>query len=226
MKTKGSNTKDNPTNTNISVRNVFNAHQNQTSKTNSSSRQKSNSETNEKYKPIFSTVADSFKQNVDSLSNWASNNKLKIALSTISIMYLGTFYRIIVLWNAIKNNECWSLWKSSLNFEMFLSIPQKQLTEELISDINLKNSNPKNPTDFINPLVLFISQTDNELQNLKDFIAIATMMKNLNLERIFFISEVEISKVQERVQRLTYIRNLFSTWMSDYRKQQLLNPKG
>jgi len=170
-------------------------------------------------------ASETFTKNLNTITSWTQNNKLLIGISITSAIYLGSLCKIIRLRCLIKNPECWSHWKSNLTLESLLSIPQKELTEELMTDINRRNYNQKDPINFLDPLIMFINQTENQLKNLKEFISNATIIKRIHLANLYFIDDSEILIAQERVQRLTYFKNLFSNWMSDYRKQHLFNLK-
>ncbi len=170
-------------------------------------------------------ASETFTKNLKTLNGWTQSNKLLIGISITSAIYLGSLYKIIKLRYLIKDPECWSHWKSNLTLETLLAIPQKELTEELITDINRRNYNQKDPINFLDPLIMFINQTDNQLKNLKKFISNMTIIKRIHLANLYFINDSEILIAQERVQRLTYFKNLFANWMSDYRKQHLFNLK-
>ena len=81
--------------------------------------------------------------------------------STTSIVLLADYY------HTLQSNTAWGRWKQESNFEQLCSIPQKELTYELLCAINKQYYNKDKPTDFAHPLTTFIATIDVEIKTCK-----------------------------------------------------------
>lgn len=128
----------------------------------------------------------------------------------ISLMLLVDYY------SYLKNNTLWARWKTEYSFEQLCSIPQKELTQELLMAINECNYNKNNPTDFTHPLIMFLTSIDKEIAICKRYISTAKIVKNLGLMKIFPTNDSKLNEVHELLQRALFIKHLFLSWLSDY----------
>lgn len=127
-----------------------------------------------------------------------------------SLLLLTDYYHYL------QNDTLWARWKSELTFELLCTMPQKDLTQELLATINERNYNKSNPTDFAHPLTLFLISIDTEIKICKRYIAITQAIKQLRLMSIFPTNEKKINEVNTLLQRALFIKHLFLSWLSDY----------
>lgn len=117
----------------------------------------------------------------------------------------------------VKKPELWCAWKSSLSFEQLLAIPHTELTKELVHEIQRRYLEPEMIEDFFEPLVLFMNDVSQEMNNLTYYRNLATWTKRLHMSWIIPINWQRYNKITTHIQRLLFIKNLFLTWAAEYK---------
>lgn len=112
--------------------------------------------------------------------------------------------------------DTWSVWKRTYLLEELMRIPQNELANELLLEIQRRYINQNNPTDFITPLITFVREVDLELKALKRIQFLAKWLSRLFVARIFPLNREVVASIDERVKRLTYVHNVFSSWAAEY----------
>jgi len=152
--------------------------------------------------------------------SFLNRNKYKIILFSILGSY-GTLSAKIIFDNHYLNqSDIWGMWQPSLSFDQLCEIPQKKLGRELILEIQRRYLNQEHPTDFINPLVMFIKAADYELKRIIRYIRITTVIKHLHLLILFPTNEKIIEKAQLILQRLHFVKHIFLSWAAEYNLMQ------
>src|SRR5439155_6603935 len=95
------------------------------------------------------------------------------------------------------------------NFTQLCAIPHKQLAKELIITIGERNFNHANPTDFSHPLIVFITEIENEIKKISRYIYTARYIKKLRLATIFPISDSKITYAETLLNRANFIKHTF-----------------
>ncbi len=162
------------------------------------------------------------KKQITSLKDYILQNKLKITFYGLTTGYSYTLYLLNKLKNLINSTNSWAFWKSDLSMEKFLAIPQKSLTFDLIAEIQKKYCTKSNPDDAITPLILFVSEIDENIKYLNQFIKIVKIINFIKLTRFFLLNDKSLSEAQEKLNRLVYLKNLFSGFTSEFKQQKLL----
>lgn len=145
------------------------------------------------------------------------DHKFKLMAVVIGMAY-GYLFFTAQKTNRYLYDDClWSSWKKELPLEQLLSIPQKELAQELLDDIKTYYIDTNEPTNFLSPLATFIQETDAELIELKRCASFSSWVLWLKLSKLlpFDIQKKEIAR--ERTQRLMYLKNLFSSWIAQYK---------
>lgn len=124
------------------------------------------------------------------------------------IIYRGNSY--------LSNSELWSSWRQDLSFDQLLAIPQHQLSEDLIREIQRRYTNPSSVTDLLHPLTQFITIAADEEEMLLWYQKWYGWLSTLHIIRCLPFAKNRFAKITERMQRLTYFKNLFQTWIADY----------
>lgn len=130
--------------------------------------------------------------------------------SIISLLLVVDYY------SYLQSNTLWARWKAEYNFEQLCTIPQKELTQELLTAINESNYNKTNPTDFTHPLIMFLTAIDKEIAICKRYITTAQTIKRLGLMKIFPTNDSKLEEVNKLLQRALFIKHIFLTWLTDY----------
>lgn len=119
-----------------------------------------------------------------------------------------------------QSNDLWSSWKSSLELETLLSLPQKELAEELVKEVQRRYTNPANPTDFVSPLSAFLTALEKERKALEFYAEFNAWIQALYLSKIIPLSCSSYTDAKKRVQKLVYLKNIFITWAIDFKMAQ------
>jgi hypothetical protein len=130
--------------------------------------------------------------------------------SIISILLLTDYYHYL------QNKTLWARWKPECSFECLCTMPQKKLTQELLTTINERYYNKNNPTDFAHPLTMFIITIDGEIKTCKRYISTAQTIKRLHLTAIFPTNDNKLDEVNKLLERALFIKHIFLSWLSDY----------
>lgn len=148
----------------------------------------------------------------------AYENRFRIGLSAIFALYLYANYKLVVLRKQLDNNECWSLWlkNKTPTLESLLEIPQKELLDSLLKEVQRRYISPTNPSDFINPLIKFTQAIEKEKSKLQTYVTIYRWLKTFHVSWLSFASEGFMEECKERIKKLAYLKNIFTNWMAEY----------
>ncbi len=124
------------------------------------------------------------------------------------IIYAGNSY--------LSNNELWSSWRQDLPLDQLLAIPQEQFSQELIREIQRRYTDPRSVIDLVKPLSEFIITTNDEEEQLRWYQSTFGWLSYLQLIKIVPLSKQRFTKINERLQRLAYYKNIFQSWAADY----------
>jgi len=168
----------------------------------------------------FSATATDLKRRTGTIINDTRylivNHKWKIGFATLAALY---GFLLLEIWRGRKQNGKWCSWKKDVPFADLLAVPQKELAQQLIDDIKTVYLNAANATNQLTPLIEFLKAIEQELKSLQRSLRVHTFIETTRIEKIFPIKPSS-QIMKEKIQRLTYLKNLFSTWLSDYKLQQ------
>jgi len=116
----------------------------------------------------------------------------------------------------LSNNELWSSWRQDLPLDQLLAIPQEQFSQELIREIQRRYTDPRSVIDLVKPLSQFIITTNDEEEQLRWYQSTFGWLSYLHLVKIVPFSKQRFTKINERLQRLAYYKNIFQSWAADY----------
>jgi hypothetical protein len=97
------------------------------------------------------------------------------------------------------------------------------MTQELIVTIQTEYINEANPTDFIQPLVHFTKDIEAEITTLHWYKKYFVILDRLYLSRITFIKPDYITDIQQKLERLAYIKQLFGQWLAQQNLSHLFD---
>jgi hypothetical protein len=130
------------------------------------------------------------------------------AYSTANIVLLNDYYYL-------TNTTRWSHWKPDASFELLCTMPQNELTQELIRAIGEQHVNKKNPTDLSHPLITFIETIEHEIKTCKRYLNLAKTIKQLHLMKIFPINDNKTTAVNTCLERALFIKHIFLSWLAE-----------
>jgi len=150
-----------------------------------------------------------------SMYQWCKKNKYKIIRRSTLGCYLTIWVILLLSHYYFNQANSWSGWQSAISFNELYSKPQQLLQQELIFDIQKRYINQQNPTDFISPLVTFMNRINIEEKYLNCYTTMLNGINRLHLARLFLINGKKIKEIELQKQRLTFVQQLFSSWVAE-----------
>lgn len=152
--------------------------------------------------------------------SYISNNRCQIAGISLAALYLYLFSKVIKGNKYLGRKDSWALWKCDCSLVQLLEIPQKQLSQELLLEIQRRYTSIEKPIDFISSLIAFMHNIDQEIAYTKYFISLEAWLRAFRISLFFPINRKRFSQAPDNLNRLIYIRNLFLTWAAHYKIDQ------
>lgn len=173
--------------------------------------------------PIQNSSSDSNKSMVKQAGLWVIsqnfllNNKLKIALGVIGAGWVFLCVKLMHISFKVTKNNTWGAWKGNLSCDDLQQSDQNIIAKELFEAITKKYIGNKRVVHFLNPLVKFMNDVDAELLQLKKFIRMREMLNFTKLAFFFPRQEEALAIAQEKIQRLEYLKQLLTKFISEYK---------
>ena len=137
-----------------------------------------------------------------------------VPAASVAIVYAYINYKILKAQSYLKNNQLWSSWRSDIVLEQLLALPQDQLTKELLAEIHRRYFDHTTIADPITPFVTFMNSLEEEEAAINDYLNLVQWLQYLYIARLFPIRPQIYTHTKERMQRLAYYKNVFTTWAS------------
>lgn len=166
---------------------------------------------------FFDRQKDLLHTNINSLHHWIVTNKLRCALWSA-----GTLYGIVngYLWyikNQLDKHHCWSRWQSEKSLEELFAIPQNNLAQSLLFQIQQHYTHATKPTDFLQPLIHFMNDLEQEVRLLTLYQRLSAAVASCHLTKFSIVDEAFVAAIDNRLKRLAYLKGLFLSWIAQYK---------
>ncbi|MBI2353294.1 hypothetical protein HYV11_03585 [Candidatus Dependentiae bacterium] len=148
--------------------------------------------------------------------NFIENHKYATAFSLISTLYLYVNYRCYTIEKLLQSPSSWCNWKEIVSTQQLVATQQQELIYQLLNDIQKKYFLTYKTTICSlqnSSFDQFIKDIMNELTSLQQYITIKEYASALYLKKIFRFSYKK-SIIQEKINRLQFIMDLFLTWQT------------
>jgi len=146
-----------------------------------------------------------------------SDHKKKLIGTGIISSYAFLLYKALKGNSYLAQNDLWFSWKKELSMEQLLSIPQGELAQTLLTRVQRRYVNAANPTDFLSPLINFMRDVEIEINQLRTYNRIYKWTSTISLSKIVPFNKKRFETIQEKIQRLLYFKNVFSSWIANYK---------
>lgn len=154
------------------------------------------------------------------LGEWIKSNKYKLMLASACCCYAATFAYLVRAQMHMNDEDLWARWRTEDSYEQLMSIPHKQLSQDLIFAIQRRYTTGSQFTDFIQPLVSFMRDIEAEKKLLKNYIETGKWIMRLRVSSILPINEKKISHAKKLLQRLQFFEHVFLSWAAEFKIQQ------
>ena len=153
-------------------------------------------------------------------SQFLSANKWYLLGAGLVFSYGLLAYLIMSGNSYLGDSALWSSWHQELPLDQLLAIPQEQITEELIREIQRRYTDSTSIADIVKPLGIFMVKIDQEEEQIKWYQSVYSWISYIRLTKLVPVGQQRFSKIPERLQRIAYYKNLFKSWAADYQLQQ------
>ena len=147
---------------------------------------------------------------------WRKNN-CKITLGAITALYSAVYYELLKLEHYIKSPDRWAHWKSEADTTTLLEYKQQELAKMLLLEIHHRYTESSNPTDFVRPLIDFMSGISKEIEQIKLYKDCMQFLKRWRVEKLFWLDRALPDKSIDLLQRVVHLKSAFLSWAADYK---------
>jgi len=151
--------------------------------------------------------------------------KYHIILSSVAGSYGAILFLLSKGHLYLSKENKWSSWPKNKAFQEVLELPQQELAELLLQNIQTKYKNEKNKIDFISPMATFINEVEKEKRTIIFYTRLYTFLKKMHLINLFPVSNRYFENTNEKLQRLSYIKNVFLSWATNIPPSRFSNKK-
>ncbi len=130
--------------------------------------------------------------------------------------YAGLVYIITSGNRYLADAQLWSSWHQELPLDQLLAIPQQQLSQDLLREIQRRYTDPESITNFMKPLGKFMMAIEQEEELLKWYQNAYSWISYARLPQLVPLNKQRFGKINERLQRLAYYKNIFQSWAAEY----------
>lgn len=151
-----------------------------------------------------------------SLLDWCYCNRYGLVLSGIVTAYIVLCTRLMYdqYW-VLADNSSWGAWKDNLSFESLCLLSQKELEQELLADIQKRYLQKKDPSNFIQPLILFLQDIENRIKIIKRYVWYCNHLDRFVVRIFFPLSARKKDEAVAQLQRMQFIHHIFMSWMAE-----------
>lgn len=152
----------------------------------------------------------------DPMQTFWHDNKFSLGASALFALYSYYCYQVICGNLYLKRTDLWSSWKNGLSFDQLCAIPQQSLARELVLSIQHQGLDVQKPTDFTVPLVTFLQVIEEERKALLYYQTLHSRITMVKCGILFPFNKKRYKCIEERLQRLSFVKNIFISWMAEF----------
>lgn len=152
--------------------------------------------------------------------NFFNEYKWYLLLGSVAVTYSTLCYIIVSGNSYLGQSDLWSSWRQELTLDQILSIPQEQFAEELLQEIHRRYTNSDTINDLMTPLSLFLLALEKEEEQIKWYQYYYSWLYYFKITKIIPFSKIRFNKINERLQRISYLKNAFHTWIAKFHYKQ------
>ncbi|EKD23452.1 MAG: hypothetical protein ACD_82C00030G0001, partial [uncultured bacterium] len=148
---------------------------------------------------------------------FTKNYKTIIAATSILAAYGISFYTITYCKNYLENENLWSCWKKEISIEKLMEIPHDMFAQQVLEQIKMRYENKNN---LVISLTQFMNDIEKEKKILTAYSKVYNFLNKYYLLTIFPIDTKSFETINENLERLAYIKNVFlsSEYINNYDK--------
>lgn len=144
-------------------------------------------------------------------------NSYKITFTTIAGLYSALYYELLKLERYIQSSDRWCNWKTEADTTTLLGYKQQDLASMLLLEIQHRYTDNDNPTEFVRPLIDFMSSITREIEKIKLYKDCMQFLKRWRIEKLLWLDRTLPDKSIDLLQRVTYLKSTFLSWAAEYK---------
>lgn len=160
---------------------------------------------------------NNFKNNIPTCYTFLLKHKYKLITGFLFLTFAHTQYKIHRIYKMLEMPTSWCNWKATASVQQLASAPHNELAPELFNAIQkkylLKSKTTSNPI-FLSPFDQFIKDVSQELELLEWYLHIKKFTKITYASKFFYFNHKK-SFVQEKINRIHIILDIFITWQTN-----------
>jgi|GEM_PF-48688 glycerate dehydrogenase len=143
-----------------------------------------------------------------------------LGISSCSFSYLYFLYQLKSDSVYLADKDLWSKWNGSKKLSEFFTMDNNELIEELLLDIQVKYTDVENVGDFSLPFTSFFQAVEEEEKKLSRYAKHHKIINRLKLEKAFQLDENLITEIDNRLDRLSFLKTKLWQWLSAKKIQE------
>ena len=152
------------------------------------------------------------KPTADTLIEDLNQHKLVIVTSLCIAWYIWQWLRILSYQKKLQSMSSWSFWEHDATAQELQSYNQEDLTAKLLLAIAHTYTNPHQPNDFVHPLLEFTAHIQDEIELVTKLVSTYKKLTRWHLAPLFAVNQSDITSLENRLEKLNFIFNIFSIW--------------
>jgi|GEM_PF-3852877 len=112
-------------------------------------------------------------------------------------------------------SHAWIHWCNHLTLPELVSASTSSLSEKLLQDIHMRYFNKQNVQDVIIPYATFIQEIDLQINAAQTYMHWYSVLNTCYIASFFGLRQSTYERVKEARTRLSFIKNIFMSWISE-----------
>lgn len=130
--------------------------------------------------------------------------------------YATLFFLLFRQNRELEGFSGWGFWRNDLTDDQLMSASAASIEESLIVAIQERYFNPKEPVNFVAPLIRFSEEIDREITSLDRYIGCAHLLLKSPLRYFFPVSKEKKKHAKRAARRARFVKKLFLTWTAHH----------
>ena len=149
-----------------------------------------------------------------SAQNSIAANKIKYTAGALLAAYICLNAYLSYQYYIVYTQYGWASWCNHLELSELVCSNNSDLTQKLLKDIHKAYLNKDNVHDVITPHTQFIHEINLQIDAASSYVYFYDALNSLYLGRIFGLRQTNYIAMKEAHTRLSFIKNLFITWLN------------
>ncbi len=170
---------------------------------------------------ILNQARDQAQEYTYGIFSWINQNKKMTLFYGAMIGYGYVWYKLLSLNYTLSQTTSWSKWHETMTLEELLAKSHQEVATDLLTAIQRHYTTPEQFDDLITPLIAFVRDVDCEIDQLRQLEKFHIWIDRLRISFLFPKQSALLEASQASIHRLTYLKNVLLTWVSEHKVARL-----